>query len=59
MKAQDQGSRISERECIVLLAAISATTATGIDMVLPAFAEIRAGLGLPADSNRVSLTVTL
>ncbi len=51
--------RIGEREFIALLAAISATTALGIDMVLPAFGEIRAGLGLPVDSNRVALTVTL
>ena len=42
-----------------MLAAISATTALGIDMALPAFAEIRAGLGLPAESPRVALTVTL
>lgn len=42
-----------------MLAAISATTALGIDMALPAFAEIRAGLGLPPDSPRVALTVTL
>ena len=42
-----------------MLAAISATTALGIDMALPAFAEIRAGLGLAPDSPRVALTVTL
>ena len=51
--------RVSEREFIAMLAAISATTALGIDMALPAFAEIRAGLGLPAESPRVALTVTL
>ncbi len=42
-----------------MLAAISATTALGIDMVLPAFGEIRASLGLAADSPRVALTITL
>ena len=42
-----------------MLAAISATTALGIDMALPAFGDIRLGLGLSADSPRVALTVTL
>ncbi len=50
---------MSEREFIAMLAAISATTALGIDMALPAFADIRAGLGLAPDSPRVALTVTL
>ena len=51
--------RIAERELVFLLGAISATTALGIDMALPAFTDIRLGLGLPADSPRVALTVTL
>ena len=42
-----------------MLAAISATTALGIDMALPAFTDIRVGLGLAPDSPRVALTVTL
>lgn len=42
-----------------MLAAISAMTALGIDMALPAFTDIRLGLGLAADSPRVALTVTL
>ncbi len=50
---------LSEREFVGLLAAISATTALGIDMALPAFGDIRAGLGLAPDSTRVALTVTL
>lgn len=50
---------MSERELIAMLAAISATTALGIDMALPAFTDIRAGFGLAADSPRVALTVTL
>ena len=44
---------------IGMLAAISATTALGIDMALPAFTDIRVGFGLAADSPRVALTVTL
>ena len=51
--------RIAERELVFLLGAISATTALGIDMALPAFTEIRLGLGLAADSPQVALTVTL
>ena len=42
-----------------MLAAISAMTALGIDMALPAFTDIRVGLGLAPDSPRVALTVTL
>jgi DHA1 family bicyclomycin/chloramphenicol resistance-like MFS transporter len=49
----------SERSSIVLLAALSATTALGIDLALPAFSDIRADLGLAPDSNRVALTVTV
>ncbi|WP_420621101.1 MFS transporter [Candidatus Poriferisodalis sp.] len=51
--------RIAEREFVFLLGAISATTALGIDMALPAFTDIRLGLGLAADSTQVGLTVTL
>lgn len=54
-----QPRRIAERELVFLLGAISATTALGIDMALPAFGDIRLGLGLAADSPRVALTVTL
>lgn len=51
--------KVAESEFIAMLAAISAMTALGIDMALPAFTDIRLGLGLPADSPRVALTVTL
>ena len=50
---------LGQREFIAILAAISATTALGIDMALPAFTQIRVGLGLAPDSPRVALTVTL
>jgi DHA1 family bicyclomycin/chloramphenicol resistance-like MFS transporter len=56
---QPAARTVSEREFIAMLAAISATTALGIDMALPAFAEIRTGLGLAPDSPRVALTVTV
>ncbi len=42
-----------------MLAAITGTTAVGIDMTLPAFSEIRVGFGLAPDSPQVALTVTL
>lgn len=50
---------MGEREFIGILAAISGITALGVDMTLPAFADIRFGFGLAADSPRVALTVTL
>lgn len=59
MAEPQERSRIGETELIGILAAISATTALGIDLALPAFGEIRSSLGLPADSPRVALTVTL
>lgn len=58
-RGDPQPRRIAERELVFLLGAISATTALGIDMALPAFTDIRLGLGLAADSPRVALTVTL
>ena len=58
-RGDPQPRRIAERELVFLLGAISATTALGIDMALPAFGDIRLGLGLAADSPRVALTVTL
>lgn len=51
--------KVAEGEFIAMLAAISAMTALGIDMALPAFTDIRVGLGLAPDSPRVALTVTL
>lgn len=50
---------IARREFIAMLAAITATMALGVDMMLPAFTDIRVGFGLAADSPRVALTVTL
>jgi MFS transporter, DHA1 family, multidrug resistance protein len=45
-------------ETIVFLALTQAMAALAIDLILPAFPEIRAHLGLPADSTRVSLLIT-
>lgn len=49
---------MGDRELIALLAMSTAMTALGIDMMLPAFDEIRADLGLAADSNSVTGLVT-
>lgn len=50
---------MSERETVAFLATISATTALGIDLIIPAFSQVREAYGLPADSTQVALTVTV
>ena len=50
---------MGEREFIALMAALTASTALGIDVMLPALGEIRADFGLPADSTTISWAVTL
>lgn len=49
---------IGPREFLLLVSVLSATTALGIDLILPAFPDMRANFGMPADSSRVSWTVT-
>ena len=46
------------REFILLVTALMATTALGIDLMLPAFPEIREQFGMPADSTQVTWMVT-
>lgn len=46
------------REFVAFLASISATTALGIDLILPAFGQVRTAFGLAPDSTSVALTVT-
>jgi len=50
---------MGEREFIALMAALTASTALGIDVMLPALGEIRAAFGLAPDSTTVSWAVTL
>lgn len=50
---------MAEREFIALMAALSASTALGIDVMLPALGEIRAAFGLAPDATTLSWTVTL
>ena len=49
---------ISRTEFIALLAAIMASTALGIDLMLPAFGDIREAFGLATDSTAVAGIVT-
>ena len=53
------GHRMGEREFVLFMALLSAMTALAIDMLLPAFEEMRPAFGLDDDSPRLALTVTL
>lgn len=46
------------REFIALVTALMAMTALGIDLMLPAFPDIRAEFGMAADSTKVSWVIT-
>jgi DHA1 family bicyclomycin/chloramphenicol resistance-like MFS transporter len=50
---------MGKREFIVLISLLMALTALAIDMMLPAFSEMRADFGLAADSSRIAQVVTL
>ena len=50
---------MGEREFIALMAAITASTALGVDVMLPALGEIRSAFDLPADSTTLSWAVSL
>ena len=50
---------MGEREFIALMAAVTASTALGVDVMLPALGEIREAFGLPPDSTTLSWTVSL
>ncbi len=50
--------RLGRRELVALLSMVMALGALGIDLMLPAFTEMRLEFGLPPDSNRVAATVT-
>ena len=51
--------RMSEREFVALMALISAQAALAIDILLPAFADMRIAFGLSPDATALSLTITL
>jgi DHA1 family bicyclomycin/chloramphenicol resistance-like MFS transporter len=50
---------MGKREFIVLISMLMALTALAIDMMLPAFAQMRSDFGLEADSSTVALVVTV
>ena len=50
---------MGRREFIALISMLMALTALAIDMMLPAFGDLRADFGLAADSNSVALIVTV
>ena len=50
---------MGEREFVLFIALVSAMSALAIDILLPAFEEMRPAFGLDDDSTRLSLTVTL
>ena len=52
-------SRMGEREFVLLMGLMTAMSSLAIDILLPAFAEMRPAFGLSDDSTRLSLTVTL
>ena len=50
---------MGRREFILYVALLSAMVAMAIDMLLPAFEQMRAAFGLPEDSTSLALTMTL
>ena len=51
--------RMGRREFILYVALLSAMVAMAIDMLLPAFEQMRTAFGLPEDSTSLALTMTL
>ena len=52
-------SRMGEREFVLLMGLLTAMSSLAIDIMLPAFAQMRPAFGLSDDSTRLPLTVTL
>lgn len=50
---------MGDREFVLFMGLVSALAALAIDMVLPGFEQMRPDFGLPQDSTRLSLVVTL
>ena len=59
MTAPVAPGRMGEREFVLFIALVSAMSALAIDILLPAFEDMRPAFGLDDDSTRLSLTVTL
>lgn len=52
-------SKLSRREFTAMMSMVMAVTALAIDIMLPAFGEMRSAFGLADDSNQIALVVTL
>lgn len=52
------GTGVGQREFVVLMSMLMASAALAIDMMLPAFPDMRAQFDLAADSNTIALVVT-
>ena len=50
---------MGEREFVLFMAMVAAMSALAIDILLPAFAQMRPAFGLDDDSTELSLTITL
>ena len=50
---------MGEREFVLFMGLLTALSALAIDIMLPAFSQMRTAFGLDDDSTRLSLTVTL
>lgn len=50
---------MGKREFIVLMSTLMALTALSVDMMLPAFGDMRTSYGLDADSTTVALVITV
>lgn len=55
----DDRRRMGEREFVLFIGLVSTMAAMAIDMMLPAFDQMRTAFDLAEDSTRLSLTVTL
>ena len=51
--------RVGRTEFVVMMAATMALTALSIDLMLPAFDEMRADFGLASDSTNIAATITV
>lgn len=52
-------AKLSRLEFTFMMSMVMAVTALAIDMMLPAFGDMRATFGLAADSNTIALVVTM
>lgn len=59
MSSDQHESQMGKREFIVLISMLMALTALAIDMMLPAFGEMRSSFGLDPDSNAVAPVITV